>query len=99
MNEEYGENMLTPIFGVHQWKGIDEHPLHLDNKFITIKKGGDLFENTKVIEKNKITTPYLNRKWYANLNTSSTYPRVSCSKRGSVMVAKRLGSTFNIESS
>ncbi len=43
--------MLTPTFSAHQWKRIDEHPLHLDNEFVTIKKGGDLFDNTKVINK------------------------------------------------
>jgi hypothetical protein len=41
--------MLTPIFSVHQWQGVDDHPLHFDSELITIKKGGDLLENMEVI--------------------------------------------------
>jgi hypothetical protein len=58
VSEEYEEYMSTPIFSVHQWKRIDEHPLHLDNELVIIEKGGNLFENTKVIKKeeNKYTS-------------------------------------------
>ncbi len=51
MSEEYEEDMSIPIFSAHEWKRIDEHPLQFDNELVTIKKGGDLFENMKVINK------------------------------------------------